>query len=85
MVKSWIKQLKIINMNSKINFDKIILDILNMEFENYDIKNLNWYENLYRVRIGTYRIIFKKINSEIKILFLWKRWDVYKWLRNYKE
>gem|GEM_PF-4596996 len=41
MVKSWIKQLKIINMNSKINFDKIILDILNMEFENYDIKNLN--------------------------------------------
>ena len=41
MVKTWIKQLDIVNKNSKINFDEIILDLLNCEFKNYDIKLLS--------------------------------------------
>jgi len=82
MVKTWIKQLDIVNKNSKINFDEIILDLLNWEFKNYDIKLLSWYNYSYRLRIWTYRIIFENINSEIKILFIWKRWDIYKWLKN---
>jgi len=81
MVKIWIKQLNILNKNSKINFDKIILDLLNLEFEKYDIKILSGFSNLYRLRIWTYRIIFENIDWKVKILFLWKRWDVYKWLR----
>jgi len=81
MVKLWIKQLNSLNKNSKINFDKIILDLLNLEFEKYDIKNLSGFEKLFRLRIWNYRIIFSKIDSEVKILFIWKRWDVYKWLR----
>ena len=81
MVKTWIKQLKIISNNSTINFDNIILDLYNNNFENYDIKWLSGYDNLYRLRIGTYRIIFQNIDEKVRILFIWKRWDVYKWLR----
>ncbi len=81
MVKFWIKQLEIINKNSKIDFDKIIFDILSWNFWEYDIRPLNGFINLFRVRIWTYRLIYKNIDWNIKILFLWKRWDVYKWLR----
>ena len=81
MVKAWIKQLKVLNNSSKINFDSIILDIFNWKLEKYDVKALVWYDDLYRVRIWVYRIIFENRKSEIKILFIWKRWDVYKWLR----
>jgi hypothetical protein len=41
MVKIWLKQLNILNKNSKIDFDSIILNLLKLEFENYDIKSLN--------------------------------------------
>ncbi len=81
MVKTWIKQLRIINNNSKIDFDEIIFNVLKWEFQQYDIKLLAWYKNLYRIRIGTYRIVFQNIDSETRVLFIWKRWDVYKWLK----
>ena len=81
MVKFWIKQLEIIKKNSWIDFDKIILDIFDGQFQNYDVKLLKWYKNLYRLRIWTYRIIFKNEKNNIKVLFIWKRWDVYKWLK----
>ena len=81
MVKLWIKQLNSLNKNSKINFDKIILDLLNLEFEKYNIKNLPGFEKLFRLRVWDYRVIFRKIDNEVKILFIWKRWDVYKWLK----
>ncbi len=82
MVRRWIKQLNSIKLVSKIDFDKIILDILEWNYSLYDIKSLVWYDELYRLRIWKYRIIFKNNNWDIKVLFLWKRWDVYKWLNN---
>jgi len=83
MVKIWIKQLNKVNLNSNIDFDKIILDIFNLNFQNYDFRQLSWFQNLFRIRIGNYRIIFSNNKWNIKILFIWKRWDVYKWLKKY--
>jgi len=84
MVKIWIKQLNKLNLNSNIDFDKIILDIFNLNFQDYDFKQLSWFKNLFRIRIGNYRIIFSNNKWNIRILFIWKRWDVYKWLKKYR-
>ena len=83
MVKIWIKQLNKISLHSDIDFDKIILDIFNLDFKQYDFKQLSWFRKLFRIRIWVYRIIFSNNNWNIKILFIWKRWDIYKWLKNY--
>jgi len=80
MVKKWIKELNSINNNSSFNFDKIILDILNWKYHIYDVTKMSWYKNLYRIRIWTYRIIFKDIKWIITIESIKKRVDVYKWL-----
>jgi len=84
MVKIWIKQLNKLNLNSNIDFDKIILDIFNLNFQDYDFKQLSWFKNLFRIRTGNYRIIFSNNKWNIRILFIWKRWDVYKWLKKYR-
>lgn len=81
MVKKWMKQLILLEKSTKINFDKIILDIFSWNFSQYDFKELEWYKDLYRIRIWTYRIVFKKENENINILMIWSRWDVYKKLK----
>ena len=80
MVKKWIKELNIINLNTNIDFDKIIFDILNWNYHIYDVTKMSWYNNLYRIRIWTYRIIFKDIKWKINIESIKKRWNIYKWL-----
>ena len=59
MVKKWIKQLQIISEVSWIDFWKIIGDILNGDYKKYDFKVLWWFKDLWRVRVGSYRIVFK--------------------------
>lgn len=81
MVKKWMKQLHVLWKNTYIDFDKIIYDILSWKYENYDYKELSWYDSLYRIRIWWYRIIFKKTNNDYTILLIWTRWDVYKKLK----
>lgn len=81
MVKKWIKQLTLLEKSTNINFDKIILDIFAWNFLEYDFKELEWYKNLYRIRVWTYRIVFKKEKENINILMIWSRWDVYKKLK----
>ena len=81
MVKKWIKQLYLLEKSTNINFEKIILDILEWHFSEYDFKDLTGYSNLYRVRVGQYRIIFELKNQDIVILLIWTRWDVYKKLK----
>lgn len=81
MVKKWMKQLILLEKSSNIDFDEIIYDILNWEYIRYDYKELSWYDNIHRVRIWQYRIVFEIKSGEIKILLVWTRWDVYKKLK----
>lgn len=58
MVKKRIKQLnKFWNI---LDLEKIISDIINWELDKYDIKKINWYDNLFRLRKWKLRVIFKK-------------------------
>lgn len=49
--------------------------IKNKKVENLDIKKLKGLSNLYRVRIGDYRIQFKITSEDIFILDISKRND----------
>jgi mRNA-degrading endonuclease RelE of RelBE toxin-antitoxin system len=80
MVQKWIKQLNSLKKISKIDFDKIIVNILDWKAYLYDVKKMNWYNDLYRVRIWKYRIIFEDAQWNINILLIWQRENIYKWL-----
>jgi len=71
-------------------YDRIVKEVIEKEilsFVNYwnksnHIKKLNWYENLYRLKVWKYRVLFKKDDDKLIVLVIkiWARWDVYKWL-----
>jgi len=56
------------------------LDVL-QSLENFDkisgIKNMKWFPNFYRIRIGEYRIGFKYENNTITLLRVRSRKDIY--------
>lgn len=46
--------------------------------ENLQIKKLQKRENMYRVRVGDYRIVYQKLSEVIEILAVQHRKDVYR-------
>ncbi len=57
------------------NIDKVIDDIHNRNFIHLDYKKLKGETDMYRVRVGKHRIIFKNDNDIIKIISVGKRDD----------
>lgn len=47
---------------------KVIADIIVQRTERYDIKKLKGYRDIYRVRVGSKRIIFRQLLDDIEIL-----------------
>ncbi len=66
--KSWKKDL----------FLDTLKKIKNWDFEHLNIKQLVWKKWYFRCRLWDVRIVFTKINWEIKIVSIWSRWDIYK-------
>jgi len=67
---------KILNQLSQKEREKIkdaLSQINNNNFENLDLKKLKDREDLFRVRKGSLRIIFRKIDGSIKILAIERR------------
>ncbi len=81
MVQKWMKKMKLFSMSTNIDFEEIIWDILNDLENKYDCKKMQGYLLLYRVRVGGFRIVFKKENSGNAIILVWKRGDVYNELK----
>lgn len=59
-MNKWFKYIKRLRKDEQIRLLEIIGLIMENQIEFLDIKKLSGYKNLYRVRIGRYRIIFKK-------------------------
>lgn len=73
------KQLKkLLTVNQIIIAKKIrsICDIVNNK--NQNLKQLKGYKNTYRLRVGVMKIIFKNNSSEIYIILIGHRKDIYK-------
>jgi len=60
-----------------------VFDILkvDLDFSKFDIKELKEFENIYRLRVSKYRIIFEIKDNEllIEIIKAGSRGDIYKW------
>ena len=75
------KALKLLNLKMKRRIEDVLDDLVHSYFpKKYDIKKLRRVDDTYRIRIGTYRIIyvvdFKK--SHILILSIAQRKKSYK-------
>jgi len=67
---------KILNKLSpkeKEKIKEILLQIDNNNFENIDLKKLRDRKDVFRVRKGSLRIIFRKIDDATKILAIERR------------
>ncbi|MFH2019227.1 MAG: type II toxin-antitoxin system RelE/ParE family toxin [bacterium] len=51
---------------------------LGQEEENVQIKKLQGRKNIYRVRVGSYRIVYQQTNKVAEILAVQHRKEVYK-------
>jgi len=79
MVKTWEKYINKSPFKNSIN--EIIKDISINYLDNYFVKKLEWYENLYRIRKWKIRIVFEKRNDWNYIVAVDTRWQIYRWLR----
>lgn len=68
-----LKDIKKINNPYKANIKKAIENI-----PDRDIKNLQGFENLQRLRVGKYRVIFSIEKETITIIAIGSRGDIYK-------
>ena len=68
--------LKFLRLQTKSNAERIVNAIKSIPFG--DIKKLKGYEELYRLRVGDFRIIFNRQGHIIYIQKIGSRGDVYK-------
>lgn len=78
MVKKWQKQLE--KFSHIWWLTDIIKDLVLNNLSEYDVIKLSWYRDLYRIRKWKIRIIFRKNSTEVEIVKIDCRWDVYKWI-----
>jgi len=67
------KALKKLSQKQKQKFKRILVQIKNGELNNLDVKKLKARDDIFRVRKGDMRIIFRKVDGSIKILALEQR------------
>lgn len=76
MVDKVDKQLKKLSKRQKVYFAQLIQSILKGQLASLDVVKLKGRNDVFRVRKGSYRIIFQKSkNSEVKILAFERRSD----------
>ncbi|MEK7528645.1 MAG: type II toxin-antitoxin system RelE/ParE family toxin [Patescibacteria group bacterium] len=76
MVDTIKKLLKKISRKDRERISAIKESILNRKFENLDIKKLSGHKDLYRVRVGKYRLIFFDNGKDLYICAIRRRNDV---------
>ncbi len=62
------KFLRKLSKAESILLARVIADIIEQGTEQYDIKKLKGYRDIYRVRVGSKRIIFRQLHDDIEIL-----------------
>jgi mRNA-degrading endonuclease RelE of RelBE toxin-antitoxin system len=57
---------------------KVLKDVLTLNLQNYDVKQLKGYKGFYRLRKGNIRIVFAKEKNMGIIIDIDYRKDIYK-------
>lgn len=68
MVTKINKLLKKLSLKKREQIIKVTKKIITGKLDNLDVKKLKNKQNIYRVRVGSLRIIFYMKNSDIRIL-----------------
>ena len=69
------KALKKLNSKEKNWVKAILLKLVNQDFKNLEIKKLRGRKDIFRVRKGRIRIIYRFYNKEVYILAIERRSD----------
>lgn len=67
------KLLKKLTQEERKILEATLLNLLSGDVASFDIKKLRGVKNVYRVRIGTLRIIFSKNKDDIQVLDVSRR------------
>lgn len=67
------KLLKKLNARDRLRIEQVLLKLLSDQLESLDIKRLKNTEDLYRVRVGQYRVIYRYNSSGKKLIDISKR------------
>lgn len=67
------KFLKKLNGSESVRVINAITGILAGKIDNYDIKKLKGYQDVYRIRIGAIRIIYRQLSDDIEVLDVGRR------------
>jgi len=75
-----LKQLEKLPLHVKRRFEEILKILKNypVPIFKYDVKKMKGYENVYRVRIGEYRLIYHVKGKKIHLLGISHRKKAYK-------
>ncbi len=81
---SFIKDFKNLPKEIKLKIKRICFEIFpsikNLkEIKGFDIKPIKGFKNFYRIKIGDYRVGFKKENNKIVFMRVKHRKDIYKY------
>lgn len=67
------KEIEKLSEKEKKSIKKILLDIKSEKFSGYDFKKLKGNDNIFRIRKGKIRIIFRKNSNGCSILTIERR------------
>lgn len=67
------KLLSKFNREDREILESLIEKIISLNWRSLDIKKLQGYENIFRLRKGKFRIIFSKLKTDISIINLERR------------
>lgn len=81
---TFVKDFKDLPEEIKRKIKKVCLEILpkldNLQnLKDYNIKNLKGFRNYYRIKLGEYRIGFKKENHSVVFMRVKHRKDIYRY------
>ena len=66
-----------LDKKSALRIEKILLDILNLDLSGYKTEKLKGYKDLYRIRAGKIRIVFRKTKINAIPIDIDFRGDIY--------
>ncbi len=67
------KFLNKLNKQESLKVLNAIAGILSGKTASYNLKKLRGYSDVYRVRVGTIRIIYKQLETDIEVLDIGRR------------
>lgn len=72
------KFIKKLSKKHALEIVQIFDDITSLKLKNYDIEKMKGFKDLYRIRVGKIRIIFRKEKTQGRPVYIEYRGNAYK-------